>query len=104
MLKKKPLTVDFDALLGPKVNLEKLASSGDKEVKEVVDTPVEDKTAGPARLISKIKSSGIGTKVKKRVKADFSHLTKNKRVDPNESTVTRAGKAFGLPDFLTLAR
>lgn len=99
MLRNKPSTIDFSALFGPKLCLEKLAGSNTK----VVDTTVEDKTAGPARLISKIKSSGIGTKIKKRVKVDFSHLTGNKRIDPNESAITRAARALGFSEKLTRA-
>ncbi len=99
MSRKKVSTVDFDLLLGPSTNLAKL----------VKGNTVEDKTAATARvlnhnILSKVKKSGIGTGTKRKVKATFNHLTGNKRIDPSESPVTRAGKEFGLSEFWTKAR
>ena len=107
MLGKKPSIIDFNALLEPKRNLEKLAHATIRK-DEISDASVEEKTAMGARLMispkakaAAVKASGIGRKKKK---IDVSHLTGNKRADTSKSAVTRAGEAFGLPSFFTKTR
>ena len=85
MLGRKPSPVNFDALLGPKASLKKLA--GLKLTK----------TAVGARLM---RSPGVKQRVKAKLKEirkpDFSHLTDNKNANPNESALTRFARMIGI--------
>ena len=108
MLGKKPSTINFSGLLGPKKSLEKLAHATIRE-DEINNATLKEKTAMTARLATSPQAKKLAREATRALntksrKVDVSHLTGNKRLDPNDSVVTRAGKAFGIPSFFTKNR
>ncbi len=100
MAGKRPSTIDFGSLSKTKSGLEKITDRNVPRLRGVTALESYEKTAGKVNFLKstkKVKPSSIGRKNKEQ----FSHLTKNKRVDKNDSLVTRFGKIIGLNPVLT---